>query len=435
MPDGREIPFFESHLLGGASVINGCVHTLGSKSKWNSILKRFNSNFDELMDSYNNIYSKSQYANIKNSNKINLTEASQNIIDKAFYKALGEINIPIGDTNFSNYESCGPVINTASKFYRSSVLSLIKKNRFKIVMGEKVEDVLFDSKWRVSGIKTDKRIIHADYIILSGGVIGNFELMSKLKNKKYNNKKNILRNIEVGKDIKDHTNLRINLIANKKIGSLNELSRSFIKKFVILFQHFSGRKTLMRGTGATSAVHLDLNNDGIVDTRIQIVQFTETGRLGSDGSLFSKEPGFSLSITSVDPKSRGEITLDQSESIVNPKYLSSKNDIELLKMALNFSMELLRSKSFSKHIFKILDENEIQNNIERYIFSNVYSGHHLIGGTHNLLNSNFEVNNTNGLYVCDASIFSEYAASNIHASVVVMSDIFSKKFLEDNLDL
>ena len=103
-------------------------------------------------------------------------------------------------------------------------------------------------------------------------------------------------------------------------------------------------------------------------------------------------------------------------------------------MAVKFSMKLLNSKSIKKHIFKILDENEIKNNIESYIFSNIHSGHHLIGGTHNIINSNFEVNNVNGLYVCDASIFSEYAASNIHASVVVMSDIFSKKFLDNNLD-
>ena len=100
MPDGREIPFFESHLLGGASVINGCVHTLGSKSKWNSILKFFNSNFEELMHSYDKIYSNSQHGLTKKNNTIKLTEASQNIIDESFLKALDEINIPIGDTNF-----------------------------------------------------------------------------------------------------------------------------------------------------------------------------------------------------------------------------------------------------------------------------------------------------------------------------------------------
>ena len=31
-PDERVIPFFESCVLGGASVINGCVHALGSRA-------------------------------------------------------------------------------------------------------------------------------------------------------------------------------------------------------------------------------------------------------------------------------------------------------------------------------------------------------------------------------------------------------------------
>ena len=38
MPNGRKIPYFESNLLGGSSIINGCVHTLGNKSHWKSIL-------------------------------------------------------------------------------------------------------------------------------------------------------------------------------------------------------------------------------------------------------------------------------------------------------------------------------------------------------------------------------------------------------------
>ena len=37
-----------------------------------------------------------------------------------------------------------------------------------------------------------------------------------------------------------------------------------------------------------------------------------------------------------------------------------------------------------------------------------------------------------GLYACDASIFNKYAASNIHSSVVLVADIFAKKFINQN---
>ena len=42
-----------------------------------------------------------------------------------------------------------------------------------------------------------------------------------------------------------------------------------------MFQHICGISTLMKGTGASSGIHLDLDKDGIIDTRIQIVNFTE----------------------------------------------------------------------------------------------------------------------------------------------------------------
>ena len=39
--EGRSIPFFESCVLGGASVVNGCVHALGTKYNWDKQLSRF----------------------------------------------------------------------------------------------------------------------------------------------------------------------------------------------------------------------------------------------------------------------------------------------------------------------------------------------------------------------------------------------------------
>ena len=39
LSNGRRIPFFDSNLLGGASIMNGCVHVLGNEGQWSSILK------------------------------------------------------------------------------------------------------------------------------------------------------------------------------------------------------------------------------------------------------------------------------------------------------------------------------------------------------------------------------------------------------------
>lgn len=431
LSNGRTIPYWESNTYGGASVINGCVHVLGSRKLWESILQKFNMTYDDLLESYKFIYSE----NFKTKHRINLRLSHQNIIDESFIKVLNLFGIPKGNLNFADTEACGPILNTVKNFFRTSVLSVINRRLFKLYLNEHVNHIIFNDAGKVTGVKTNLRKIDADYVILCGGVIGSCNLLLKEKNKNIEDKINILKNIEVGKGIQDHTNLRINILTNKKIGSFNEISGSIYLKFLLLFKHFFGITTLLRGTGATSAAHLDLDKDGIVDTRIQIVQFSENGRHGSAGNFFSStQPGFSISITVINPKSRGEIKFDEDEkeNLIDPKYLSNPKDFEILEKALLFCLKLLKLKPLSDHILKIEDQNLIENNPKKYILDNIFSGAHLSGGNQNLVGSNFEVKSAKNLYICDASIFDKYVASNMHSSVVLISDIFARKFIVNN---
>ncbi len=425
LSNGRRIPFFDSNLLGGASVMNGCVHVLGNKMQWNAILQKFDSSYNDLLKSYDDLYSLQS-----DKYKINLSTACQNDVDEALIKTLNEQGVPYGDMNFSDKESCGPIFNTIKRYFRTSVLTLIKEKKFKQCINENVESLLINNDQEVIGVKTSLRDIYSDCVILSGGVVGTCDFLLREKYKATNESNGFLTNLDIGEGVKDHTNLRLNVLTNNNIGSLNEISNSLFKKTALIFKHFSGQPTLMRGTGATTAAHLDLDKDGVVDTRIQIVKFYETGRAGSDGKLFSSsEPGFSISITPINPESKGSIKLDGSNANVDPMYLSSEKDVALLKLALTFCLKLLDSDPLSGNILKIEGEDEIINNPESYIANNVFSGYHLIGGTQNAINSDFSVKNTKGLYVCDASIFDQYASSNIHSSVVLIADIFAKKFL------
>ena len=426
LSDGREIPFYESNLWGGASVMNGCVHVFGFKSKWISMLKRFDLSYDALIKSYDKLYSFDQ----NEKNKITLMYAHQNIIDRAFIETLNAHNIASDDMSFSEKEACGPIQNTVRKYFRTSVLSLINNQKFIRCMDEKVDTLLFDSKGKVIGVKTKNRIIESDYVILAAGFVGSNHLLLREKSE---NKNSVLHNLPVGSMVQDHTNIRVNVFANKKINSLNEVGNSFCKKLALALKHLSGKPTVMRGTGATSAAYLDLDKDGEIDTRIQILQFAETGRHGSSGALFgSDKPSFSISITAIHPESQGEITLSGDKIVVDPMYLSSGKDIEILKLALKYCLKLLKLPPISTHVLKIENEELIESDPEKYIRDTMFSGHHLIGGLQNAVDSNFRVHNTEGLYVCDASIFDKFVASNIHSSVVLMSNLFAEKFVANN---
>ena len=118
--------------------------------------------------------------------------------------------------------------------------------------------------------------------------------------------------------------------------------------------------------------------------------------------------------------------------IVNPMYLSDNTDMELLKLALSYCLKILRSEPLSDMVKEISNEQLMESEPEKYINENIFSGHHLIGGAHKAVDSDFKIKGVSGLYICDASILNEYAASNIHSSVVLISDIFSKTFMSNH---
>ena len=63
-------------------------------------------------------------------------------------------------------------------------------------------------------------------------MIGTCELMLKVQKDQISMGNKMFENLPFGTDIRDHPNLRINVIANQKLGSLNEINKSFFKNYV-----------------------------------------------------------------------------------------------------------------------------------------------------------------------------------------------------------
>jgi len=421
-PRKRKVPYFVSNILGGSSVINGCVHVFGSLSLWQKILDNFSLDINDLKSSYNKIYSKR-----KHKNSISISNASVSKLDESFTTALEELGIPKGNTEFANTPSVGPIVNTVNVLFRSSVCSLAFKSKIKIKLNTNINNLVIDGADNLVGVSDGHENYYADIVVLCAGVIGTNELLLKptLDISSRNYKKS---RFEAVGPIADHTNLRINVKSAKSTNSLNEISSSFFSRMNLFINHVFGKATLMQGTGATSAVNLDLDNDGEIDTRINLLRFYESGRTGA-GTFPSSVPGFSLSITIINPKSRGNIVLKNGFAEIDPGYLSDNEDIKNIKKALLFSLKLFKNHKFHGYVDEILEYDEIKKNMDNFISNNVYSGYHLIGGTSKLVGKNFNVKNMPGLYICDASILEQYPASNIHASVVLLADLFAKKLL------
>lgn len=423
----RSVPLFESNVVGGSSVINGCVHVLGLYSKWHRFLKKFKFGLNDMERSYANNFSRKNERN-----KISLRFSRPSNLDQAFQKALQQLGVKIGQTDFMNEQTCGPVVNTARRIFRSSVSDFKPYRNANLILNKKVTNLLVNEKNKITGVIADGVDYRADHVILTAGVIGSNELMLRPA-VRADDREKIDLNLPVGKGIKDHVNLRINVNSDERIESLNIINSSLNQKVWMMFKHLIGLGTLLSGTGATSSANLDVDGDGVVDTRINLLNFSERGRLGSNGAYFDGMiHGFSLSISSINPLSEGEIYLvEGGDCRVRPNYLQNQTDIENINKAIDRCLALLRVSPLSDYVMSIQGEQKILNDREGFLRENSYSGYHLIGGCHHIVNENFQVSDVGNLYICDASIFDEFLSSNIHAPVVIVADLFAKRFLSN----
>lgn len=422
----RTVPLFESNVLGGASSMNGCVHVLGIYSKWKRFLQKFNADLGDMERAYADNFSRNY-----DSRKICLRGARQTNLDLIFQDAFQSIGVKKGQTDLMNEETCGTVINTTKKIFRSSVADLNPYRNAHIKLKKKVTNLLLNEANKVIGVVVDGESYIADHVILTAGVIGTNELLLRPAVRINDNAK-IYLNLPVGKGIKDHVNFRMNIHSNKGIESLNIINRSYIRKLWLLIKHLLALDTLLIGTGATSSANIDIDNDGVVDTRINLLNFSENGRLGIGDKYFQESiHGFSFSISSINPLSEGTIELTESgDCRVRPNYLSNKVDISNLNKAIDFCYSILKTPPFSNYVASIKDETRILNDRDNFIRENTYSGYHLIGGCHEVVNEKFQIKEMDNLYICDASIFDEFMSSNIHAAIVIIADIFSCRFLQ-----
>ena len=83
------------------------------------------------------------------------------------------------------------------------------------------------------------------------------------------------------------------------------------------------------------------------------------------------------------------------------------------------------------YVEEIIDLDDIETQPEAFILNNTYSGYHLIGGCDELIDSNFQLMGYSNIAICDASILSDYPASNIHAPVVLLAEVFGDRLVEE----
>lgn len=420
-PAGRHVPFFQSEVLGGASVINGCVHVVGDKANWRNTLQKFDIGWSVIETASSRIFPKA----------IPLKTARQDELDEALAQSLGQKGYHQANSGSLLAGTFGPIINTVGRVFRTSVRSHYQSAHYKVILDEEVTNLLIDDNNQIVGVKCGTKQYLADKIILCAGVLGT----NKLVNKPFihvQTGSEVAHSIPAKRSIRDHTNVRINVKLSKNLESLNQIDHSFISRIWLMIRHLLGFKTFLRGTGATSSFHLGDDAQDRTDVRVNLLRFFETGRAGSKGQFFDDpNAGFSLSVTIVNPHSKGVIYSKGDDLIIHPAYLHDDRDMQKVKKTVQWLLALLKEAPMRDYVEEIIDLDDIETQPEAFILNNTYSGYHLIGGCDELIDSNFQLMGYSNIAICDASILSDYPASNIHAPVVLLAEVFGDRLVEE----
>ena len=94
---------------------------------------------------------------------------------------------------------------------------------------------------------------------------------------------------------------------------------------------------------------------------------------------------------------------------------------------MNFIKKLLKDEIFKD--LKLTPLDDLNSLDIKFLEKKIFTGHHLIGGIDKIIEPNFTVRDTSGLFICDASLFNDFPSSNIHAAVLILANLFAKKFL------
>ncbi|CAH1972274.1 unnamed protein product [Acanthoscelides obtectus] len=154
------------------------------------------------------------------------------------------------------------------------------------------------------------------------------------------------------------------------------------------------------------------------------------------------------------PKSRGYIRLRDknidSNPVINPRYLSRKEDVDLLVKGVRYIQRLIATKTmhkfgarFNSIIFPGCESHEFDTDSywECYVRHMTITSYHPVGtckmghekDSSTVLNYNFEVKGTNKLFVVDGSVLPTLPSSNPYASIMMLaemaSDIIKAKYV------
>jgi len=441
---------------GGSSSVNGMIYVRGEPAEFDHWAELGNRGWDyaSLLPYFRRLESVAfgEEAYRGRSGPIQVSSVSQvcpNPLSSAFIRACQDAGIPpTEDYNGAAYEGVSYLqLSTAGGRRCSTAVGYLRgrpQRNLRLVTEALATRLLFEGK-RAIGVEyvqggRTRRAMAACEVIVSAGPIKSPQLLelSGIGDAERLRSLGIPVRLHlpgVGENLIDHLQSRITYACARPV-TLNEIMHSPLR------QAWMGLRYLMTGRGlmATPSVSAHaLARSGPDDHRpsvkIQIAHLSGADRYAGKGFGLDAFPGFNIGFFQLRPESRGHLHIRSNDPldapIIEPRYLSSDADIQVMLEALHMTRKIARQPSMADFVAREtrpgIDVQDDQALLE-YIKKSGQTSWHPIGtckmgvDAMAVVDPELNVRGLSGLRVVDSSVMPTMCSPNTNAASIMIGE-------------
>lgn len=462
--NGRSLNYPRGKVIGGSSAINAMVYMRGQAGdydhwrqlglpgwSWDDVLPYFKKHEDHFLGA-------SEHHGVGGEWRVEFPRIRWDIID-VWREAAAQYGIPpcndfnTGDNEGSCYFHVNQKRGRRWSAARGFLKPVLRRQNLRLETGCLVEGLLFDSKrasgvrWRQDGVERSARC--RGEVIMAAGSIGSPQIMmlSGVGPAAQLSQLGIpvlLDKPGVGANLHDHLQLRM-IYKVTGITTLNEMYSSLLARAWMGVNYALFRRGPL--TMAPSQLGAFTKSDSTQD-RANLQYHIQPLSLDKFGEPLHAFPAFTISVTNVQPTSRGSLTLKSADPVaapaIRPNYLATPEDKRVAADAIRVTRKIVAQPALRKYSpveylpgAQVRDDDEAAlvkaaGDIGTTIFHPVGTARMGRADDANaVVDCRLRVIGIDGLRVADASVMPSITSGNTNSPTMMIAEKGAAMILED----